>query len=192
MRRLLAAALTASLAAAIAAAPAALSPEKSFSAAEKLDRISTDSMHPGETITLTEDEINSFLRYDYAPHMPDGVRDLTVQLQPDRGVAHAFVDLAKLQASTGSSLGLLWNAVLSGEREIAVTCRYVSANGQATVEILSAELNGTSIPKPVLDWLVGSVVAEHFAGVELGKPSPLPNNLKQIELQTDQALITSY
>jgi hypothetical protein len=186
------AALVLALVAGVAvSSPPALSPESSRAARAKIERISSESMKPGEKITLTEDEINSYLKYDYAPEMPQGVRDLRIKLLKDRGVVHAYVDLAKLQSSSEGSFAALWLAVFRGERQLEATCRYTSAGGQATVELESAQLDGTSVPKPVLDWLVSWAIAEHFPNVELGKPSPLPNNLEQIRVEPGQAVITS-
>ena len=88
-----AAIVLASIAGVAVSSPPALSPESSRAAKAKFERISSESMKPGETITLSEDEINSYLKYDYASEMPQGVRDLRIKLLKDRGVVHAFVDL---------------------------------------------------------------------------------------------------
>ncbi len=170
--------------------PPALSREKSQAAAAKLERISTESMESGETVVLTEDEINSFLRYDY-PEMPEGVRDLQIQLLKDTGVAHGFIDLSKLQSGE-SSFATFWLAAFRGERELKATCRYTSADGQAVVQLESAELDGRNIPKPILDWLVSTVLAEHIEGVDLSRPTPLPHKLRQIRIEAGQAVITAY
>jgi hypothetical protein len=176
---------------AVSSAPA-LSPESSSAARAKIERISSESMKPGEKIILTEDEINSYLKYDYASEMPQGVRDLRIKLLKGRGVVHAYVDLGKLQSNSEGSFAALWLAVFRGERQLEATCRYTSAGGKATVELESAQLDGTNIPKPILDWLVSWALAEHFSNVEMGKPSPLPHNLEQIRVEPGQAVITSY
>jgi hypothetical protein len=59
------------------------------------------------------------------------------------------------------------------------------------VELESAQLDGTNVPKPILDWLVSWAITEHFPAVDLGKPSPLPNNLEQIRVEPGQAVIIS-
>ena len=151
MRSLWMAVIGITLAGVAASSPPALSREKSQAAAAKLERISSESMESGETIVLTEDEINSFLRYDY-PEMPEGVRDLQIRLLKDTGVAHGFIDLSKLQSGE-SSFATFWLAAFRGERELKATCRYTSADGQAVVALESAELDGRNIPKPILDWL---------------------------------------
>ncbi len=190
MRYLWMTVMAATLAGLALSATSSLSREKGRAAASKLERISSEAMDSGETITLTQDEINSFLRYDY-PEMPEGVRDLQVQLLKDTGVAHAFVDLSKLQGSVEGSFATFWLAAFRGERELKATCRYTSADGQAVVELESAELDGRSIPKPILDWLVSTVLAEHIEGVELGRPTPLPHKLRQIRVEPGKAVITS-
>ena len=54
----------------------AVSLEESRSASLKLDRISLGEMIPGERITLTQSDVNSFLQYDYAGVIPEGIRNL--------------------------------------------------------------------------------------------------------------------
>ncbi len=190
IRYLWMAAIGIALAGLAASSPSGLSREKSQSAAAKLQRISSEGMESGETIVLTEDEINSFLLYDY-PEMPEGVRDLQIQFQKDTGIAHAFVDLSKLRSATDSSFSTFWLAAFRGERELTAKCRYTSSAGQAVVELESAELDGTNIPKPILDWLVSTVLAEHIEGVELGRLTPLPHKLRQIRVEPGQAVIIS-
>ena len=172
--------------------PPPISPENSRIAVTKLKRILSRSMDPKEKIILAEDEINSYLQYDYTSKMPAGVRDVRIRLFKDRGVVHAYIDLEKLQSSSKGSFTALWWAIFRGERQFEANCYYTSADGQATVEVESAQLDGASVPKPILNWLVSWAIAKYFSGMELGKPSPLPNNLKQIRIEPGQAVFTSY
>jgi hypothetical protein len=175
----------------LTSAPPSLSREKSDAARLKIERISNEELQGGEAVVLTEDELNSFLRYDYAEVLPKGVRDLRVELGQDRGVTHALIDLAKLQAQSEEPPNTVWMALLGGERKLRAVCRYTSADGQAVAEIESAELDGTSLPLPLLKWLVETTIGGEMEDFELGKPYPLPANLRQIRLEPAQAVITA-
>ena len=59
---------------------AAVSPEVGRTARAKLVRVTSEKLGSGESVILTEDEINSLLRYDSELDVPEGVRDLKVSL----------------------------------------------------------------------------------------------------------------
>ena len=86
------------MAAALPITMCALTPEASIAARDKFNRIVEDQMEPGETIVDSEDELNSYLKYDYAPSIPEGVRDLNVRIHQGTSVITAIVDFAKVSA----------------------------------------------------------------------------------------------
>lgn len=166
----------------------AVSLEDSDSAAVKLERVTDGELGPGETVDLTDSELNSFLHYEYAREMPDGVRGLRVRFQPDIGVVNAFVDFQKLASNSSGGPGrfLLW--MLRGEREVVARTRYVSANGEARVDIESFKVNGREMKGPLLEWLVNTYVAPNMDGFELGEPVELGHNLEQVRLERGKAV----
>ena len=171
---------------------AATSPEASRTARAKLIRVASKQLRAGETVTLTEDEINSFFRYDPELDIPEGVRDLEVTLEDNRCEVRARVDMSKMQSSGGGDPGLLVRMLLSGERVVRATCRYTSGQGEGLVDLESVEIDGTRISGRVLDWLISSYVAPWIPEFEPGKPMPLPHNLREIRLESGRAVLTSY
>lgn len=172
------------------AALLAVSVEESRSAALKLDRISLGEMAPGEQITLTQDEINSFLQYDYAGLIPEGIRDLHVVLESDTGIVSGRADFSQLGAPEDAATRLML-MMLRGEHDFVARVRYVSSGGQARADVDSFLLDGRELKGPILDWIVENYVATDLEGFALGQPSTLGNNLEQIRLETGQAVVVA-
>ena len=166
----------------------AMSLEESDAATAKLERVTEGELGPGETVDLTDGEINSYLHYEYAALMPDGIRGLRVRFEPDIGVVNAFVDFQKLSSESSGGPGrfLLW--MLRGEREVVARTRYVSDNGEARVDIESFKVNGREMKGPLLDWLVNTYVSPNMDGFELGEPVKLGHNLEQVRLERGKAV----
>jgi hypothetical protein len=166
--------------------------EASLRAGQKLERISADGLKPGETVNLSQDELNSYIRYDYAEEIPDGVRDLHVTVLKDYGVAEALVDMEKLPAVKASPLAALGARLFRGDRKLRARCRFISADGQAKVEVEQVELDGQALPDFLVDFLIETTVQTHLANFEPGKPFPLSNNLRQIRLEPANVVVVSY
>ena len=81
------------LAAALSASSPLLSPAAGLSAKRKIDRINSGRLRNGETVILSENEINSFFKYDHSGDMPDGVREVNVELREGGAVVRVLVSL---------------------------------------------------------------------------------------------------
>lgn len=168
----------------------AVSPEESRSAAQKLDRISLGEMDPGERITLTQSEINSFLAYDYAGLIPEGIRNLRVKFESNTGIVSGRADFSRLGEAQDAATRLLM-MMLRGEHDFVARVRYVSSGGQARADVDSFQVDGRELKGPILDWIVKNYVATDLEGFALGQPTPLGNNLEQIRLETGQAIVVA-
>ncbi len=182
----------ASLLAAAGFSAPAMSPEAARSARNKLDRITSEKLEKGESVILTQDEFNSFLRYDSKLDLPKGVHDLEVRLDNDRGEIRARVDLSMMQSSGGGAAGFLVQMLLSGERNVRAICRYTSEQGKALIDVELVEIDGRRISGSILGWLISSYVVPKIPEFEPGRPLPLPHNLREIRLEPGRAVLTSY
>jgi hypothetical protein len=88
-------------------------------------------------------------------------------------------------------MSMIGRALFEGEQPIRARCHYVSSSGNGTVNVEWVEVNGMQLPRFVLDWLISSLVQPNMPEFQLGKPSPLPANLKQIRLEPGRAVITA-
>lgn len=182
--------LSLSLCAALAlvAAPlAAFSLEESREAALKLERVTENRLAPGERVELSDSEFNSYIHYQYAREMPEGVRGLRVRFDRDIGVVNAVVDFSKV-TEDGDSPGSLLMMLLRGEREVVARVRYTSSRGMGTADIESFQVDGREMKGQLLDWLVDRYVTPNMDGFALGEPAPLGHNLRQVRL--DRGAVT--
>jgi hypothetical protein len=147
-------------------------------------------MDPGERITLTQSEINSFLRYDYAELIPEGIRNLRVVFESDTGIVSGRADFSRLSEAQDAATRLLL-MMLRGEHDFVARVRYVSADGQARADVDSFQVDGRELKGPILDWIVQNYVATDLEGFALGQPTSLGNNLDQIRLETGQAIVVA-
>ena len=176
------------LAAVAVLSPQAASPDLGQSARRKIERIEQARLEPGETVILSEDEINSLLQYEYAATIPPGVRDPKVRLLDEQAVVYAYIDSAKMQQSTGGSLGL-WGMLFGGERELKAVCRPVSAAGNAKVAVESIEIGGGALSGSALAWLLSAVVETNDSGP--ANHIALPENIRELRFEHGRAIVVS-
>ena len=175
------------LAAALAAP--VISPENSRSAQEKLDRIAEGKIRPGASVVLTEDEINSFLRYDYAADLPKGIEEPRVRLEPDRVLGSATVDFLEWQSQTEASPGLLVSWLLRGKRPVEAVCRYTSANGYGRADVESVKISGVPISGSAVNFLIENLVTPRYPEAVVGRPVPLGFHLQQVRVEKGRVVV---
>ena len=180
------------LLAAALSASALLSPTASLSAKRKIDRINSGSLRNGETVVLSENEINSFFKYDHSGEMADGVRDVKVKLREGGAVVRVLVDLSHAQSQNGAPGGILWRFLFSGEREVTANCRYRSADGYGRLDLDSVEIDGTTVPRFIVDWLIASYVNPQTPDFEVGETVALPKKVRQIRTEPGRVVVVAY
>ncbi|MEZ5362733.1 MAG: hypothetical protein R2748_10450 [Bryobacterales bacterium] len=156
----------------------------------ELNRVSNDLMEPGEVLKLTDEEINSFLHYDYANELPEGIRGLRVRFDKDVGIVTGNADFSKMSANA-SGAGRFLLMMLSPVNGSDARVRYVGTNGQARVDVESFKIDGREMKGALLDWVVNTYVAPSMDGFELGKPIALSHNLESVRLDKGVATLTA-
>jgi hypothetical protein len=141
-------------------------------------------------VTLLETELNAFL-LDGGASLPPGVLEPHVSLLgPGQVSGSAIVDLdaVRKQNQPGALSPL---AYLSGKLPVSVTGLLKSSNGQAQFELQSAEVNGISVPKILIAELVSYYTRSAALPntISLDSPFPLPERIKQIDVQRGQVII---
>ena len=161
----------------------------------KIDRITKGSPSQGKvasTTPITETEINSYLQYELADRIPNGVSDPWVSiLENGRLSGRATVDLARVAQSRKSSGVLDPFNLLSGSLPLAVNGILRTKNGVGTFAVESASIS--SVPVPV--WMLQEIVSYYSKseaapkGVALDKPFVLPNGIREIQTARGQATV---
>ncbi len=176
------------MAAALPITMCALTPEASIAARDKFNRIVEDQMEPGETIVVSEDELNSYLKYDYAPSIPEGVRDLKVRIHQGTSVITAIVDFAKVSAGGAGNFLI---RMLGDNKEVLSRVKFASRNGMVQVDVESMKVNNTEMAGMLTTWLVNAFVAPETDGFELGKRVPLQHKLDQLNLEPGRVVFVA-
>ena len=166
-----------------------LSPKASRRAAAKIEQISAGKLPAGETLALTETELSSYLRYDYASRIPPGMRDIDVSFLDDEAVVSGWVDVAKASAGRGASAGYLMTTLFGGEQAFEARCRFTSSNGLGKLEVESFRLGERRLEGPMLEYLVNTLAGDQLDGFRLGELMPLDNNLKQVRLEPGRLVV---
>jgi hypothetical protein len=161
----------------------------------KIDRIVKGTPAQGKaaaTTPITETEVNSYLRYELADRIPNGVSDPWVSiLENGRLSGRATVDLARVAQSRKSSGMLDPFSFLSGSLPLAVNGILKTKNGVGTFAVESASIS--SVPVPV--WMVQEIVSYYSRseaaprGVALDKPFVLPSGIREIQTARGQAIV---
>jgi hypothetical protein len=142
--------------------------------------------------TVSEAEVNAYLRYEAVGDLPPGVREPSVSaLGPGRVSGRAVVDLDAVRRA-GTSSGLLDpRSFLTGQVPVTATGMLRTSNGIGRFQLESASVGGVPIPK----WLLQEIVsfytksADAPAGVGLDDGFELPAGIREIQVERGQALI---
>jgi hypothetical protein len=167
---------------------AVLSPANSRSAKEKFDGFVAGRVPPGTAVVFTEDEINSYLRYDYASEMPPGLSDPHIRFEPDRVVGDVLVDFVEWRSATGVQPNWLLSWLLRGKRRVDVTARFTSWEGNGQVDLESVEIEGVPISASAVRFLIENVVQPRYPEAVVGRPVPLGYRLKQVRIEPGRAV----
>ena len=187
MRRAPAAALLAALMAALAAG--ALTPEASRSAGQKFERLGGQKLPPGSQVSFSEEEINSYLRYDCAPEIPAGISQPNFRFEPDRIVVKAVVDFLEWQVERGASAGLLLRWLLRGKRPVEATARYTSADGWGRADVERARIGSLMLSGEAVHFLVEHLVRPRYPPAVVGQKHALGYNLRQVRFERGRAVL---
>ena len=189
------------LGALIAAAPLAaqgrLSKEDADRFQSKLTKIvafgnapALKSTQPRNT-PVTDVEVNSYLRYLAADQIPTGIVEPVLSaLGSGRVSGRAVVDLdaVRMQKKRGwlDPLGYL-----TGRLPVTAAGVLTTKDGKGQFQLESAEISGVTVPKSVLQELVGyySKTPANPEGINMDAPFELPAKIREIRVGTGTSTV---
>ena len=140
---------------------------------------------------LPEQQLNAFLRFQGARHLPSGITDAAVRIGSDDSLTvEAVLDLDAIRNSRPRE----WSdpfRYLGGQLTVRATGRAHSGNGVATVEVESVVVAGIPMPVQVLQEVVRHYTGtpERPDGTGLHDPIPLPYRIVEVRLSPGLAVI---
>jgi hypothetical protein len=159
------------------------------SANAKLEKLTSGKGKPGEVVFLTPVEINAWVAAKVPEEIPQGIRDVRIELGTDAASASALVDFVKVQQSRGKSTGWAM-AMMAGERPLKVSIRVASSGGKITVYLTRVEISGVSMEGAGLDFLIKTVFLPLYPDAKIGEPVDLDYKIDQVQIRPDGLRIT--
>lgn len=145
----------------------------------------------GQSIQVTDAEVNAYLKYNAARDVPVGIVDPTLSaLGNGRVGGHAIVDLdaVRMQKKRGWTDPL---GYLTGRLPVTASGVLLTQNGVGRFQLESAAISGVTIPKTVLQELLSyySKTSENPSGINMDDPFQLPARIREIKVGQGNALI---
>ena len=159
----------------------------------RIEAFAATTTHParGQSIELSDAEVNSYLRYTAGAQVPVGITEPTLNaLGNGRVAGRAIVDLdaVRRQKQRGwmDPIGYL-----SGKVPVTAAGTLTTANGSGRFQLESAELSGVTVPKFVLQELLSyySRTPEAPNGIDMDAPFELPARIKEIRVGAGTATV---
>jgi hypothetical protein len=169
----------------------------STSLRQKIERIvAATAVAPSRSapmrITVTQREVNSYLRYDLRSQVPAGIDEPVISILGDgRLLGEAVVDLDAVSRANPPKGLLDPMRLLTGRLPVRVQGVLVTSRGTGRFSLESASIAGLPVPKSVLQSLVSfySKSEDHPHGVGLDDPFALPAAIREIRVEPGQAIV---
>lgn len=143
--------------------------------------------HPDPTPTeLTEDEVNAYFASGNM-ELPAGVRSVKFQGNDGTVIATTDVDFDRLKGNTGSSNLLL--SIFSRIHTVIVNAHARGSGGEGFVQIDSVALDGTEIPRFVLQLFVDKYIQPKYPDLGLDSQFKLPNRISTATVGVHRLII---
>lgn len=141
-------------------------------------------------VVITDDEVNSYIKYDRPPFLPPGVRDLNIHFKPDgiHGAANVNFDELKSSQQSGSMLGAgLLATLFTGTQRLSAVGVLKTKDGAGTLTIQNVQIGSTKLSDWLVNWLIQTYVESEYK-IDLSKPFLLPNHVTHVELAPGKAI----
>jgi hypothetical protein len=159
------------------------------SARRKLDMIKEGRARRGAIVTFPVAEVNAWARVEVPEIVPEGIRNMRVELGAGTATGYAIVDFLKMRQAQGAATGWFVSKLIEGERPLRVTVRLESAGGKCTVHLTRVDLANASASNTVLDFLVKAFFMPLYPEAKINEPFDLDYDMERIEVRPGMARV---
>jgi hypothetical protein len=142
-------------------------------------------------IVITDDEVNSFMKYERPEFLPPGVKDLDFHFKPDgiHGAANVNFDQLKPSQQAESPLtARLLASIFQGTQRLTALGALESKDGTGTLTIKDVHIGSTVLSDWLVNFLIQTYVESEYK-IDLSKPFLLPNHVTRIEFAPGRAIL---
>jgi hypothetical protein len=144
---------------------------------------------PKVNFSLTDAEVNEYLRHARVVNPRPGLDNMRVQFYPSNYIATLVtLDFDAVEKFRPGTIPTLLRPILSGKRAVQVDVRLQPANGATTFSVEKASFESIRIPAFVVEQMIAAVASRQKEKYDTTKPVPLPFGLRTIS--TDQGKVT--
>lgn len=142
-------------------------------------------------LTVSEDELNSYVAYKLRSKLPPEVSDLRLQFERDRLTATGLVDFDRLKDKLPPMGPFNPLSLLSGRVPAELRGRLPNDDGFGTIELEDARLGSLPIPVTLIEQAVARSTrsAERPQGVDVHAPFRLPYGIRRVRFQPGRAVV---
>ena len=176
-------------------AAAQLSKEHGDRLERKIDEIAKNAATEvvrSKRTPMSELEINSYLNFNVRDKIPRGLTNPQISLNGNGALSgRVFVDIDEFKRHRGS--GGLMDPLSYISGQVPVTARGVlrAQDGKGRFQLVSAEILGVPLPKPILQELVAyfSRTPENPNGINMDAPFNLPAKIREVVVNPREAVV---
>ncbi len=167
----------------------ALSPQLADAFAKKIvlvQRMADEQSSKDRATTFTQDETNSYLKYQAGDLLPTGLtQPELIMLGQGRVAGKAVVDLDVVRQKQSSGGWFDPTSYLSGKLLVTASGRIVTTDGKGRFELERAEVSGITIPKSFLAQMVNffTRTADNPGGSSIDDTFELPAKIRRIDVE---------
>ena len=141
-------------------------------------------------IVITDNEVNSFVKYYRPQFLPAGVNDLEFHFKPDgiHGAANVNFDQLKPSQQSESPLtARLLASIFHGTQRLTALGVLESKDGTGTLTIKDVHIGSTALSDWLVNFLIHTYVESEYK-VDLSKPFLLPDHVMRVEFAPGKAV----
>jgi hypothetical protein len=172
-----------------------VSREQAAAFQKKLEQILLNSQQKSAAVretTLTEGEVNSYLRFSAGDQIPTGVTEPTITISGERRLhGRAIVDLDAVRRKNSAGGWFDPRSYLTGRLPVTATGTLDTAQGRGKFTLETATISGVPIPKSFLQELLSyySRSDDYPNGINMDDPFDLPAEIQRIDVHQGRATI---
>lgn len=141
-------------------------------------------------IVLTDNEVNSFFKYDHPNFLPPGVSDVNLHFEPAgiQGAANVNFDKLKPTQQFGDQLAArLLSSIFTGTQRVTALGALQSERGTGKLTIKDVHIGKTALSDWLVNWVVQTYIQSEYK-IDLSKPFLLPGHVTHIEFSPGKAI----
>jgi hypothetical protein len=133
------------------------------------------------SVTLTDGEINDYMRYALRATPRPGLESVTVKLLPHNYVStFTVVDFDAIERWKPGTIPTLLKPFLRGKQSISVDYQFTAANSKISFSVEKAYYDKLRLPAFFVEMMIQIVAARQPEHYDTSKPLPLPFSLRQV------------